>query len=382
MIKPILYAGLPLMLTLGAAHASAAGTIKFGVPVPLSGPYAEAGSDIVHGAQLAAQKINAEGGLLGKKIEIVPEDDGCDAQTGVEAAQKLVDSGVAVVTGSYCSGSALPELIALHRAGIPYVLDAATNPKLTQMGFDNVFRVIGRDDQQGPFAAAYIADYLHAKKAAVINDNTPYSKGLADNTVSSLKKDGVDVVYNNSITPGQMDYSAVLAHVASLKPDVIYYTGYYSEAGLLAKEAAALHLKAQMMGGDATNDATLIKTAGAGAEGWISTTAPLPQFLSGAKDFVTDFTKEFNAAPGPYSVYEYDSVGVAAQAIKDANSTDPAAIIKALHAIKNYPGLTGSITFDKQGDRTTAAFITVIVKNGAFTAGQTLNSAGQWVSAK
>ena len=136
------------------------------------------------------------------------------------------------------------------------------------------------------------------------------------------------------------------------------------------------------MGGDATNDATLIKTAGAGAEGWISTTAPLPQFLSGAKDFVTDFTKEFNAAPGPYSVYEYDSVGVAAQAIKDANSTDPAAIIKALHAIKNYPGLTGSITFDKQGDRTTAAFITVIVKNGAFTAGQTLNSAGQWVSAK
>ncbi|GAB0114913.1 branched-chain amino acid ABC transporter substrate-binding protein [Acidisoma sp. C75] len=379
MIKPILYAGLPLMLTIGAASAFAADTIKFGVPVPLSGPYAEAGADIVHGAQLAAADINAKGGILGKKIEIVPEDDGCDAQTGVQAAQKLVDAGVPVVTGSYCSGSALPELIALHRAGIPYVLDAATNPKLTEMGFDNVFRVIGRDDQQGPFAAAYIANYLHAKTAAVINDNTPYSKGLADNTVASLKKDGVDVVYNNSITPGQMDYSAVLAHVASLKPDVIYYTGYFSEAGLLAKEAAALHIKAQMMGGDATNDATLIKTAGAGAEGWISTTAPLPQFLSGAKDFVANFKKDYNAEPGPYSVYEYDSVGVAAQAIKNANSTDPAAIIKALHAIKNYQGLTGSITFDKQGDRTNAAFITVIVKNGAFTPGQTMNTAGKWV---
>ncbi len=380
MIKPILFAGLPLMLAIGMANAIAGGTIKFGVPVPLSGPYAEAGTDIVHGAQIAAKKINAAGGVLGKTIEIVPEDDGCDAQTGVQAAQKLIDDGVSIVTGSYCSGSALPELIALHRAGIPYVLDAATNPKLTEMGFDNVFRVIGRDDQQGPFAAAYIADYLHARKAAVINDNTPYSKGLADNTVAALKKDGVDVVYNNSITPGQMDYSAVLSHVASLKPAVIYYTGYFSEAGLLAKEAAALHLKLQMMGGDATNDTTLIKTAGAGANGWISTTAPLPQFLPAAKNFMTAFQKKYKTAPGPYSVYEYDAVGVAAQAIKDAKSTKPAAIISSLHAIKDYPGLTGSITFDKQGDRTKTVFITVVVKNGAFTPGQTLNAAGKWVA--
>lgn len=379
MIKPILYAGLPLMLTLGAASASAADTIKFGVPVPLSGPYAAAGTDILNGAKMAAAKINADGGVLGKQIEIMAEDDGCDAQMGVQAAQKMVDAGVAVVTGSYCSGAALPELVALHRAGIPYVLDAATNPKLTSMGFDNVFRTIGRDDEQGPFAAAFMAEYLHAKKAAVIDDNTTYSKGLADNTVAALKKDGVNVVYYDAITPGQMDYSAVLTHVAALKPDVIYYTGYFAEAGLLAKEAAALHIKVQMMGGDATNDPTLIKTAGPGAEGWIATTAPLPQFLSGARDFVTDFTKKFGAAPGPYSVYEYDAVGVAAKAIEDAKSTDPKAIIAALHDIKDYQGLTGSITFDKAGDRATAVYITVVVKDGAFAPGMKLDDAGKWV---
>ncbi|GAB0119959.1 branched-chain amino acid ABC transporter substrate-binding protein [Acidisoma sp. 7E03] len=379
MIKPILYAGLPLMMTVGAASAFAADTIKIGVTVPLSGPYAAAGTDILHGAEMAAAQINAAGGVLGKQLQIVGEDDGCDAQMGVQAAQKLVDSGVPVVAGSYCSGAALPELVTLHRAGIPYVLDAATNPKLTSMGFDTVFRTIGRDDEQGPFAAAFIADYLHAKKAAVIDDNTTYSKGLAENTVQALKKDGVDVVYYDAITPGQMDYSAVLTHVAALKPDVIYYTGYFSEAGLLAKEAAALHLKLQMMGGDSTNDPTLIKTAGPGAEGWIATTAPLPQFLSGAKDFVDAYTKKYGQAPGPYSVYEYDAVGVVAKAIADAKSDKPADITAALHQIKDYPGITGKITFDKQGDRTVAVYITVVVKNGAFTPGMKLNAAGQWV---
>ncbi|WP_284946108.1 branched-chain amino acid ABC transporter substrate-binding protein [Acidisoma cladoniae] len=380
MIKPILTAAVPLMLSLAGGTAFAADTIKIGVPVPLSGPYANAGIDIVNGGKLAAAKINAAGGVLGKQIELVPEDDGCDAQMGVQAAQKMVDSGVVAVAGSYCSGAALPELTALKRAGIPYVLDAATNPKLTEMGVTTVFRTIGRDDEQGPFAAGYMANDLHAKKVAVIDDNTTYSKGLADNIVASLKTDGVDVVYYDAITPGQMDYSAVLSHVATLMPDVIFYTGYFSEAGLIAKQAAALHIKAVMMGGDATNDPTLIKTAGPGAEGWTATTAPLPQFLSGAKGFVTDFTAAYKTAPGPYSVYEYDAVDVVAKAITDANSLDPAAITAALHKIKGFMGLTGDITFNAKGDRETAVYITVVVKNGEFAPGMMLDPAGKWVS--
>src|SRR5260370_20427081 len=227
-----------LAVLAGVAPGSAqSATIKIGVPVPLSGSSANAGTDIVNGAKLAATKINAAGGVLGKQIEIMPEDDACDAQTAVQAAQKLVDAGVVAVAGGYCSSAALPELTTFHRAGIPYVLDASTNPKLTEMGYDNVFRTIGRDDEQGPFAASFIKNSLHAKRAAVINDNTTYSKGLADNTLEALKKGGVDAVYDDAITPRQMDYSPPLTPVAALKPDVIYYTGYFSEPGRLGKEA-------------------------------------------------------------------------------------------------------------------------------------------------
>jgi len=371
-----------LSLAALAAGLAQAETIKIGVPAPLSGSSAAAGTDIVNGAKLAAAKINAAGGVLGKQIELVPEDDACDAQTAVQAAQKLVDAGVVAVAGGYCSSAALPELTAFHRAGIPYVLDASTNPKLTEMGYDNVFRTIGRDDEQGPFAASFMKNSLHVKRAAVIDDNTTYAKGLAQNTVESLKKMGVDVVYADSITPGQMDYSPTLTKVSSLKPDVIYYTGYFSEAGLLVKEARQVGLKMTFMGGDGTNDPTLMKTAGAAADGMIITTAPLAQFLAGAHDYVDQYNKTYGQGPGPYSVYEYDAVGVTAKAIADAKSTKPADISAALHKITNYAGATGTIGFNPKGDRSRAVYITIIVHNDQFEPYQRQDANGKWVAMK
>jgi branched-chain amino acid transport system substrate-binding protein len=368
----------------GPGAAQGQETIKIGVPVPLSGSYASAGTDIFDGAQLAADKINAAGGVLGKKIELIKEDDACDAQTAAQAAQKLVGAGVVAVAGGYCSSAALPELNVFHRSSppLPFVLDSSTNPQLTEQGFDNVFRTIGRDDEQGPFVANFIAKDLHAKRAAVINDNTTYAKGLADSTVAALTKQGVEVVFNDAITPGQQDYSPTLTRVSSLKPDVIYYTGYFSEAGLLVKEARQLGLKVTFMGGDATNDPTLITTAGPAAEGMIISTAPLPQFLAGAKEYVDSYTKAYGHGPGPYSVYEYDAVGVTARAIADAKSTNPADITAALHKIKDYRGLTGTINFDKKGDRTRAVYITITVKDKAFKPYKQLDASGHWVAMK
>lgn len=365
----------------GAAW-SASGTIKIGVPVPLSGSYANAGTDILDGAKLAAAKINAAGGVLGKQIELVPEDDACDAQTAVQAAQKLVDAGVVAVAGGYCSSAALPELSTFHRAGIPYVMDASTNPKLTEMGYKEAFRTIGRDDEQGPFVANFITNFLHAKRAAVIDDNTTYAKGLLESTVEWLKKDGVDVVYSNAITPGQMDYSPTLTRVIALKPDVIYYTGYFSEAGLMVKELRQLGSKITFMGGDGTNDPTLMKTAGPAADGMIVDTAPLAQFLSGATDFVNAYNKAYGKGPGPYSVYEYDAVGVVAKAIEDGKSDKPADIITNLHKIKDYKGITGTITFNKKGDRDHAVYITLIIRNDKFEPYQKLAADGKWVAMK
>jgi branched-chain amino acid transport system substrate-binding protein len=366
----------------GVPRAAAAEPIKIGVPAPLSGSSASAGVDIVNAAKLAVQQINAKGGALGRPLEIVPEDDACEAQTAVQATEKMMDNGVVAVAGGYCSTAALPELTALHRRNIPYILDASTNPQLTEMGYKNVFRTIGRDDEQGPFAASFIKNVLHAKRAAVINDNTTYSKGLADATVDALKKLGVDVVYNNSITPGQLDYSPVLTRVAALNPDVIYYTGYFSEAGLMVKEARQLKLKPVFMGGDATNDPTLLKTAGNAADGMFITTAPLPQFLSGAKSFVEDYTKEFGHPPGPYSAYEYDAIAVLAKAIDRAKSTAPAALNAALAETRDFPGITGSITFNPKGDRAIAVYIVVTVKKDEFAPYMRQDAAGKWVAMK
>lgn len=373
---------LTASMAIAPRPATAAEPVKVGVPAPLSGSNASAGVDIVNAAKLAAQQINKKGGVLGRQIEIVPEDDACEAQTAVQAAQKMIDSGVVAVAGGYCSTAALPELSALHRRNIAYILDASTNPQLTEMGYKNVFRTIGRDDEQGPFAASFMKNVLHAKSAAVINDNTTYSKGLADATVAALKKLGVDVVYDNAITPGQLDYSPALTRVAALNPSVIYYTGYFSEAGLMVKEARRLKLKPVFMGGDATNDPTLLKTAGEAADGMFITTAPLPQFLSGAKGFVEDYTKEFGHGPGPYSAYEYDAIGVLANAIERAKSTVPAALNAALAKTRDYQGITGSITFDPKGDRAVAVYIVITVKNNQFVPYMRQNAAGKWMAMK
>jgi ABC-type branched-subunit amino acid transport system substrate-binding protein len=368
-----------------APAALAQETIKIGVPVPLTGGYSMAGKDILNGAQLAADDINAKGGVLGKKIEIVPQDDECDADKAAQGAQALVDQGVVAVAGGYCSSAALPELRVFHGAGLAYVMDASTNPELTEKGWDNAFRTIGRDDEQGPFAAKFMKDVLHAKTVAVVNDNTTYSKGLAENAVEALKKQGIDVAYDDALTPGQMDYADVAKQVAAVKPDVVYYTGYYPEAAALVKDFRQLKLPVKyVMGGDGTTDPTLIKTAGASAKGMICTTAPLPQFLSGAqaKRFIADYKKAYGVGPGPYSIYEYDAIGATAQAIADAKSIKPADIVAALHKISNFKGATGDISFNDKGDRTKAVYMAVIVEGSAFRGYRQLDSNGRWVSSK
>jgi branched-chain amino acid transport system substrate-binding protein len=364
----------------GGGGTSGGGSVKIGVPGPLSGDYASAGTDIVNGAKLAAQDVNAKGGVLGKKIEIVTADDACDAQTAAQAAQKLLSSGVVAVAGGYCSAASLPELTAFHRRGLPFVMDASTNPKLTEMGFKEAFRDIGRDDQQGPFAAKFVAEFLKAKKVAVINDNTTYSKGLAVSAVDALKKAGVNVVFDQAITPGQQDYTPTLTKVISSNPDAVYYTGYFTEAGLLVKQARQLGYRNTFMGGDATNDPTLLKTGGPAANDMVITTAPLAQFLSGTESFVSAYEKQFGHGPGPYSVYEYDAVQVVAKAIQAAGSTDSAKLIDSLRSTR-HSGLTGDISFDAKGDRAGVTYITITVRNEKFEAYKKLDDSGKWVDA-
>ena len=359
---------LALLLPVTALNAGAQGaTIKIGVPVPLSGGNAKMGDDISKAAMLAVEQWNAKGGVLGRKLEIVTFDDACDAQASVTAAHKLVDGGVVAVAGGYCSSAAIPASAVYHDSGVAFVADASSNPKLTDQGFENVFRVIGRDDQQGPYAAGFMMKTLKAKRIAIIHDNTVYAKGLADATKAALTgKPGVQVVFFDAITPGEKDFSAVLTKVKSLNPDVTYFTGYYPEGGLVAKQFKDLGVSGKFMAGDANNDPTFVSEAGSAAEGVYVTSTPLPQDQSTAKAFIAQYKARWNQDPGPYSALEYDAVNVVIDALRRAGKADRAAVIKMITATKNYHGATGTISFDKKGDRTSVLYISYIIKNGKF----------------
>ncbi|TMQ94424.1 branched-chain amino acid ABC transporter substrate-binding protein [Actinomadura soli] len=375
---------VPLAVSCGSGDDSGgSGAIKIGVPAPLSGDSASAGQDILAAARVAADEINKAGGVDGRDVQIVEADDQCSAQQGAQAAQKLLNSGVVAVAGGYCSSAAVPAIPIFGRRSVPFVLDASTNPGLTDTGKGKVFRTCGRDDNQGLVAAKFMTGQLGAKRIALLHDNTTYAKGLADATANSAKQAGGQVVYQDALQPGQSDYSPVLTKVASTKPDVLYFTGYFAEAGLLMKQRKQLGLKFALMGGDATTDSTVLKTAGTAADGYIATTAPLAKDLPAAAKFVAAYKAAHNADPGPFSVYEYDAVKVIAKAIEDAGSTKGKDVIDALRKMKDFPGITGPITFDDKGDRTDPLYITVQVQGGAFTAYKKLDkSGGTWVDAK
>ncbi len=359
---------LTFLVPVAALGVGAQGaTIKIGVPVPLSGGNAKMGDDIAKAATLAAEEWNAKGGILGKKLEILSFDDACDAQASVTAAHKLIDAGVVAVAGGYCSSAAIPASAVYHDASVAFVADASSNPKLTDQGFENVFRVIGRDDQQGPYAAGFMTKTLKAKRIAIIHDNTVYAKGLADATKAALEgMSGAQIVFFDAVTPGEKDFSAVLTKVKSLNPEATYYTGYYPEGGLVAKQFKDLGLSGKFLAGDANNDPTFISEAGNASEGVFVTSTPLPQDQSTATAFIDRYKKRWNQDPGPYSALEYDAVNVVIDAIQRSKVTDRATIIKAIAATKDYKGATGTINFNKKGDRASVLYITYIIKNGKF----------------
>ena len=269
-----------LAVAISAGLASAQDTIKIGVPAPLSGSYQHAGMDIVDGGRLAVDQINAAGGELGKKFELVPQDDACDPDGAARAATQLIAAGVVAVAGGYCSSAALPELRVLHDRHIPYVLDASTFPQLTEHGWSDVFRTIGRGDAQGRFAAQFMKDVLHATRAAVIDDGSTYSHGLARSTIAALRQAGVEVVYDRAITPAQPDYRDVVKAATDAKADVLYFTGYYTDAAVLAKNRRELTPAIKYFMGNGTADPSLIEKGGEAVEGMMVTTSPLPQFFA------------------------------------------------------------------------------------------------------
>ena len=341
-------------LALGGGLAQAADTVKIGLMAPLTGSWASEGQGMKKIVELLAEQQNAKGGVLGKKIEVVTEDDGGDPRTASLAAQRLTTKGVAAVVGTY--GSAVTEASQniYDEAGIPQIANGSTAIRLTEKGFKKFFRTAPRDDEQGRMAAQTI-EKLGFKKVAILHDSSAYAKGLADETNALLKKKGTDVVFFDALTPKESDYTAILTKLKGANPDVVLFTGYYPEAGLLLKQKKGMNWNVPFIGGDATNNVDLVKIAGKAAEGYYFLSPPQPQDLDTpeAKAFLADFQKKHNELPPSiWAVLAGDGFRVMVAGIAGAKSTDGAKIADYLHKdLKNFSGLSGPIAFDAKGDR-------------------------------
>lgn len=359
-----------LVIAFGCApktSSTGSSTIRIGFSAPLTGSYAQAGQDMVNGAQLAINEINAAGGVLGKKMELVAEDDGGDPTMAVQAANKIVSQNVDAAMGYYSSGACNPCLPILNKAGLPVILCAVAATILTHQGYTNVVRIQGYNAQQGKTMAEFIGSQLKAKRVAVIQDGTASPREQADVATTELKKIDPNIqLLSDQITPGEKDFSSTVTKIKGFNPDAVLFTGFYAEGSLLVKQLRGQGVTVQFVAGDGDGDPAFIKVAGADAEGVVMTSPPMTNSIPAAADFIQKYTKKFNAAPGAYSVYCYDAVNLLADALKRANTTDKAAVITALRGTTDLKAITGSISFDQNGDLTHSGYTLIQIKNGQF----------------
>ncbi|MDE8344845.1 MAG: branched-chain amino acid ABC transporter substrate-binding protein [Acidocella sp.] len=337
------------------AAAPAMAQIKIGVAGPLTGSNAAFGTQLITGAKLAVSDINAAGGVLGSKIKMIPVDDACDPKQAVSAANTLVSDGVVMVDGHFCSASSIPASKVYTDNGILEISPASTNPQYTDDGSAFTFRVCGRDDQQGAVAAEYIAKHFPHAKIAVLDDNSTYGKGIADQVRLNLKKLNVPVAYNTSYTAGDKDYSALISRLKQDGITLVYIGGYYADSGLIMREGAQQGFTPQYFSEDAAVTSALWQVAGPAAEGMLMTFPPPAETEPSAAKAVAEL-KKLHEDPTGYVLYSYATIQVWAEAAKKAHSTQPILVAQTLKADGPWPSVLGPIKFDAKGDVVNAAY--------------------------
>ena len=350
----------------GAAPAAAGGLeVKIGHVGPLTGGIAHLGKDNENGARLAVEEANAAGIKIdGKAVKFVfvAEDDQADPKVGTTVAQKLVDAKVAGVVGHLNSGTSIPASPIYSQAGIPVISGSATNPKLTEQGFKTQFRVVGRDDQQGPAIASYLAANNKPKLVAIIDDATAYGEGIANEVEKTLKAAGVKTLPREKGTDKTTDWKAILTKLRGRNPDAVFYGGMDATGGPLLKQGRELGMKAVFSFGDGACTEEMGKLAGSAAEGLLCSQAGIP-VAAADKKFLEAYKKKFNADPILYSPFTYDAANILIAAMQKANSADPAKYLPELQKI-SFTGATGSISFDGKGDRKDAEMTIFTMKSG------------------
>jgi ABC-type branched-chain amino acid transport systems, periplasmic component len=349
------------------ATAAAPKTLVLGVAGAHSGDLASYGMPTLNAAKLVAKELNAKGGVNGMQVEVMPMDDQCKPELATNAATKLVSEKVSIVLGHICSGATKAALPIYKDAKVVVMTPSATSTELTQSGnYPNFFRTISYDLIQGKAAAEFAVSELKVKKVAVIHDKGDYGKGFAESAKKALE-DGksAKVVMFEGITPGGVDYSAVVQKIKSTGADCVLFGGYHPEASKIVSQMHKKGLKIAFVSDDGVKDETFIKTAGADAEGVYATG---PQILADNeiyKKAAADHEKEFGAKPGAFFPQAYAAAQALLNAVQKAGSTDYDKVVAALHnELIDTP--VGKIKFDAKGDAEGVSFSVYQVKSGKY----------------
>lgn len=337
--------GVAGALLFSSAHAQ----IKIAAVVPATGPVTQYGDMVKEGVTTAVELANAAGGINGKKIELVTVDDACEPKQGPVAANRVINSKIGYVVGPVCSGAAIAAAPVYNNEGVVVVTPSATSPALTEgKNYHFIFRTIGRDDQQGPAAAKFIAEKIKPKKVAVLHDKQSYGQGIAASVRDDLKKAGVQVALFEGINAGDSDYSAVITKLKSAGVDFVYYGGYHPEMGLLLRQAGEQGLKVRMMGPEGVGNPEVNAIAGPAVEGMLLT---LPaDFAANPKNaaIVKAFKDKKRDASGAFQLASFTATQVIIDSIK-AVGDNPAKVADYLHKT-TFETPLGSIGWDKKGD--------------------------------
>ncbi|MEJ2197818.1 MAG: branched-chain amino acid ABC transporter substrate-binding protein [Desulfuromonadales bacterium] len=345
----------------------AADTIKIGVAGPHTGDLAPYGLPTKDAAMMLAEQVNAAGGVLGKQIEVVPMDDQCKPEIATSAATKLVSEGVDIVIGHVCSGATKAALGIYKESNIIAISPSATNPPLTQSGdYPNFYRTIAPDDDQGKLAASFATDKLGAKKIAILHDKGDYGKGFADFSQAAIEAGGkAKVVLFEGVTPGAMDYSAVVQKIRREGADAVIFGGYHPEASKLVGQMKKKRVNVPFIGPDGVKGDGFLEIAGDDAEGVYATGPMDVSALAGNKKAKDDYVAKFGKEPGTFFDQGYAAMQTILNAIKESGGTDSACLEKALRG-SYVDTAVGKIKFDAKGDAEGVGFSVFQVQDGKF----------------
>jgi branched-chain amino acid transport system substrate-binding protein len=357
------YALLLCALLLGKAHA--ADTIKIATVGPMTGQNASIGAQMAKGADLAVRNINEAGGLLGKKLELLTLDDACDPRQATAVANQLANQGVVFVAGHFCSSATIPASNIYSEQGMTMITPASTNPLLTERKLPYVFRMCGRDDQQGVIAADFIAARFKDRRLAVLHDKSSYGKGLADVTKASLNAKGIKEVVYDSVTVGERDFAPLISRLKKEGVGVVFFGGYQMEAGLIKRQAAEQGLDLVLVAGDSLITSEYWTITGDAGENTFMTFAPDPRRNPGAAKIVESF-RAAKYEPEGYTLFNYAVVEAFVAAAKKAGTVDADAVQKVLKS-EAVDTLLGAVRFDAKGDNANPGFIVYRWTKGDYT---------------